>query len=337
MQLRASRHVLPAAEESHEVGGGDGFDFLAQAAEGEAMNAGDDAAMAEFGLLRAPGTSQDLAFGFEVSEGDFDFDKRQAETLGESCCRRRTDGIHPASEDGDEIAGFVETLGGDPVAVDDAGAALGAELIEEVLPLVDGRKKDQSEQSVVQFIGIADDGPGFFGHLRDGRRVEGAHACRVVGVESAANDDGPGASFFERRVVQKRVGVGVEDFVAEGRGLGGVDGDGAQSAVRHAIENIDETLEIHRFFEAIGDGFVHKRMVGNANFSGQIFSAGDLIGEAGGEQIVGAHALQGRRNFVASGEAQDGESALRVPFPARAEQGRREHGLREHVLDGGRF
>ena len=50
VQLRAARHVLPAAEEAHEVGGSDGLDFLAQAAEGQAMNARDDAAMAEFGV-----------------------------------------------------------------------------------------------------------------------------------------------------------------------------------------------------------------------------------------------------------------------------------------------
>ena len=48
VELRAAGHVLPAAEEAHEVGCADGLDFLAQAAEGEAMDAGDDAAMAEF-------------------------------------------------------------------------------------------------------------------------------------------------------------------------------------------------------------------------------------------------------------------------------------------------
>ena len=47
MQLRSRREMLPAAEKPHEIGGGHRLDLFAQAAQRHAMNAGQDAAVAE--------------------------------------------------------------------------------------------------------------------------------------------------------------------------------------------------------------------------------------------------------------------------------------------------
>mgnify|MGYP003344379382 CR=1 FL=1 len=91
--------------------------------------------------------------------------------------------------------------------------------------------------------------------------------------------------------------------------------------------------EVRGFVQAVGDGFVDQRVFGDADFAGQVFGAGDLIGEDAGQQVVGAHALNGRRDFAAAAEAGDGEGSPSVPFPAGAEHRGGQQGLREDVLD----
>ena len=73
---------------------------------------------------------------------------------------------------------------------------------------------------------------------------------------------------------------------------------------------------------------------GISDLAGQIFGAGDLIRENGSQQIVGAHALDGRRNLAAAAEAQDRQRARGIPAPARGEHRRIQQGLRQHVFDG---
>ncbi len=48
--LRARGDVLPAQEPLHELGGGDWGNLLAQGGDGEAVNAGEQAALAPFGF-----------------------------------------------------------------------------------------------------------------------------------------------------------------------------------------------------------------------------------------------------------------------------------------------
>jgi hypothetical protein len=64
--------VLPAAEKGIEAGGGHGLDFAAKTADGEAVNAGQEAAMAPFefgagsGRRRGEVAAQNLAFSFQL-------------------------------------------------------------------------------------------------------------------------------------------------------------------------------------------------------------------------------------------------------------------------------
>ena len=72
-----------------------------------------------------------------------------------------------------------------------------------------------------------------------------------------------------------------------------------------------QAVEIHGFVQAVANGFVDQRMVGDARRPGEIFRAGDLVGENGGQQIVGAHALDGRRALLRAARESAG-------WPARA-------------------
>ena len=85
VQLRAGREVLPAIQESVELGGGDGLDLAAQAADGEAVDARQQAAVAPFELGRArrERAAQDLAFGFELRQRLVDQVARQGEVADE--------------------------------------------------------------------------------------------------------------------------------------------------------------------------------------------------------------------------------------------------------------
>ena len=85
--------------------------------------------------------------------------------------------------------------------------------------------------------------------------------------------------------------------------------------------------------QTVGDGFVHQRMVGNADLAGQILGAGRLIGKNCREQIVRPHALDRRRHFVPAVEAQHRERSRRIPAPARSEHRRGQQSLCQHVLD----
>ena len=78
-------------------------------------------------------------------------------------------------------------------------------------------------------------------------------------------------------------------------------------------------------------------MIGNAQRSGQVLAAGRRVGEAGGEQIVGAHALQLRRDLLAAAHAQNGQRPRRVPAPTRAEHRRGQERLRQRLFGAGRL
>ena len=93
-----------------------------------------------------------------------------------------------------------------------------------------------------------------------------------------------------------------------------------------------QAVQVHGFVQAVVDGFVHQRMIGNAHLAGEIFGAGRLIGKDRGHQIVGAHALDGRRHLAPARVARDGQRARSVPAPARGEHGRGQQRLREHVF-----
>src|SRR5690606_19725064 len=98
----------------------------------------------------------------------------------------------------------------------------------------------------------------------------------------------------------------------------------------------EQAVQVHRLVEAVVQGLLHQRVLGDLAFAGQVLGAGDLVGEHGGEQVLALHALQLRGDLVAGDEARQRQRGGGVPAPAHAERGGVEQGLGEHVGGAGR-
>src|SRR5712691_2961812 len=88
-ELRAGRDVLPSEDPVHELGGRYGGDLLAQLAERQAMNAGEEAALAPFELVRGgmrEVAAEDGAAGFEAKQEFLDVGCGEAEYVCQRGC-----------------------------------------------------------------------------------------------------------------------------------------------------------------------------------------------------------------------------------------------------------
>ena len=190
----------------------------------------------------------------------------------------------------------------------------------------------QRRQSIVQFVGVAHDRPRLGRHFGD--RV-GAQNSGAIDVAA----DGPAqlhrarAPFFERRVVEKRVRVRIQNLVTERRRLGRIDRDRTDFAGFETLQNADQAVEIHRFVQAVIDRLAHQHVIGNTNRPGEILGARGLIRKERRDEIVGAHPQQLRRHFTAAAHPHDRERAYGVPTPARREHRRGQHRLGQDVFD----
>src|SRR5439155_15774927 len=101
MQLRPRLHVLPAEEKAHQVGGGDGLDLPPQAAEGQAVDARQEAALAPLLLarVRREAAAERDARALESGETDRDRTRRDADARGEPLGRRGAHALEPAAEE----------------------------------------------------------------------------------------------------------------------------------------------------------------------------------------------------------------------------------------------
>src|SRR6266480_2349369 len=73
-------------------------------------------------------------------------------------------------------------------------------------------------------------------------------------------------------------------------------------------------------------------MIGNLDVAGNVFLTGGNVGEDRRQQIVGAHTLNLRRNFLAALKSQEGEGAICIPAPPRSKDWRSAGRLYQDVL-----
>ena len=184
----------------------------------------------------------------------------------------------------------------------------------------------------MQFIGIARLGTLLVADACDGLGVERTKISSGRRTGRAPRLHRVTSPLLERRIVQKRVGPGVEDVVGEQRGLRRVARDEAQFAGVDPLEHQPETFEVHRFFEAVAHRLGNERMIGNLAVAGDVLQARGRVGEHGGHQVVGQHALKRWRDPARSARARHRQRDRRVPPPARLEHGRVEERLHEDVF-----
>ena len=194
----------------------------------------------------------------------------------------------------------------------------------------------EGEEGVVHLVGVADGGPSprrFFG---DGVGAEGAEVAGVVG-EGAAEGDGAGAALLEGGVVEEGVGHCVEQLVGEHGGLGRVFAEDLDLAVFDAAERVQHALGVQRLREAVAERFEHEGVIGRIDPAAgrEVVLAGGGGGKDGGEEVVGAHALDGGGDALAARLPEEREGAGGRPSPAQREDGGLQDGLREDVLRAG--
>ena len=195
---------------------------------------------------------------------------------------------------------------------------------------------DEAEglQRLVHLVGIARIGPGLVADGFDGRGIEAAEVAGVLRVGVAAALHRLGAAFFQRRVVEEGVRLGVDRLHRQRRRRGEVAGDDLDFARFHAAQHLQPAGGVHRLVQAVVQRLRHQRVVGHLALADDVLQAGHLIGEHAGQQVLGLHPLQLRRHLLAALEARQRERGGRVPAPAHAEQGGVQQRLDQDVERG---
>ena len=182
----------------------------------------------------------------------------------------------------------------------------------------------------MQLVGVIRAGKSFLSHALDRLDVESAEVGGALRIEPAAANNGLGAAFLQRRVVEVRIGPRDENLQRERRRLGEIARDYGDVSALDIREQPLEPVDIHCFFEAVLDCLLDERVLGNFALAGQIFRARDLIRKHVGNQILGVDALQLRRHFPAGAKTRNGKRHRGVPPPARGEHRRRQQRLHQH-------
>ena len=194
-----------------------------------------------------------------------------------------------------------------------------------------GGREAEHHERIVHFIGGGRIGPCLVANPVDRVRIEPSDVGGGGRIESAAHRHRPRAALLERRIVEEGVGTGVEDLRRERGGLGEVAGDDPEVAVPEPPHQGLEPVDVHRLGQRIGDGLLHQRMVGDGARPREVLGARDLVREHRGDQVLGLHALDVRRDLGAAPEPRDGQRDVGVPPPAHVEHRGVEQRLGEDV------
>src|SRR6266404_27681 len=186
------------------------------------------------------------------------------------------------------------------------------------------RYETKLDQRVVKLVCSIDLRPHFFPDSLDRGEIQRAEIRSRLRIKPSPSGYRACPSLFKRRIVEKRIRSRVQNLLGERRSFDHVSRNQRLLAVLDRSEQRFETFDVHRFFEAVLNGLLHKRVVGNLEVAArQVLTTCDLVRENGRQQIVGEHPLKLGRNFLATPTARNGKGASRVPSPAYFKHRRR--------------
>ena len=187
----------------------------------------------------------------------------------------------------------------------------------------------------MQLVGVLHLGPGLLADPRDGLGVQGGQAIAGLHVQGAPGEHRLSAALLQGSVVEKGIGLDVEDLMAEGGWLQGVPRHELQPAFLDVAYKSGEPVDVHRLGQAISDRLLHQGMVRQRYVSHQVFLACHLLGKDCRQQVVGPHPYQRMGHLLTALLAQNGQSPGGVPSPSGGEHRSGEEGLDQHLLCGG--
>ncbi len=88
-------------------------------------------------------------------------------------------------------------------------------------------------------------------------------------------------ALLQRRIIEIRIRIGVQDFVRELRRNGRIDGDAPDRTIFNAAQQLNQAVHVHRLVNDVLHHFFHQWMVGNLDFSFDVFKARCNIREDG--------------------------------------------------------
>ncbi len=171
--------------------------------------------------------------------------------------------------------------------------------------------------------------------------IQRTKSRRILRRQSPANADRARPSLLERRIIEIRVRLRIEQLVRENRWFGEIDGQRPNPAVANSLQHRFQSVDVHCLMKAVVQGFFDQRMVGRLNVHrADVVLARQLVRKYGGNQIIGAGALNLRRHSSATVVAKHRQGAGRIPAEASTKQRRLENRLNQslfHVLRRDKF
>ncbi len=189
----------------------------------------------------------------------------------------------------------------------------------------------------MQFVGRFRLRPRLLLHRTNDGGIELGEVRRLGQIEPASSRDRPRASFLQRRIVEKGVRPGVQNFLRHRRGFPEIFRDKAYLLIFNAREQALEAFDVHRFREAVMYRLLHERVIGHFTVPGYVLQTGQLIRENERDEILRIHALKLGRDALAVAAPQERERTRGVPSPSGFEHRRIEQGLHQDGPDGFRM
>ena len=194
------------------------------------------------------------------------------------------------------------------------------------------RHQPQGLQRVVQLVRIPDDRRHLVLGGGDGLGRQGARRLRHLLRQAAAQVDRAGPALLERRVVEERVGVGVQELVAERRRLDHIARQHLDLAALDRRAQRGQPGAVERLGQAVADGVLHQRVIGDLAIADHGLEARLGLGEHHAQQIGRAHAHQVGRDLLAAHAPRHRQRARHVPPPPHLEHRLIEQRLDQHLL-----